>query len=312
MVKSKRAKNSPIPKNISTSSGSVRPSSVTRSISATKRTSSSGSSGSGSINNNNNNNGGQFSSSSSSRYLSSSRNSGHIGATVGPVRLPNVPSRVQTNIHNGHTVDPIAAIHMLSEWGNSVANSLLQMQQNLQPLNNFTETFAKPLLHQEIKRARNRSQKLMPSDISEVSNLEYPAHEDGSSSSGGSGSGSGSGGGGGGTEGSHNHNLNEYDKAELLERANSGNAKIIQPLKKQTSFVTTGPSSGGPGFIGPGHLDRLVSMPLVLGQRSRTEDFVFHGGKCDIPPLVSKGPPLLRRESSLGYSQVPLETSGLY
>ena len=77
--------------------------------------------------------------------------------------------------------------------------------------------------------------------------------------------------------------------------------------------MATGPSSsGGPGFIGPGALDRLPSMPLVLGQRSRTEDFVFHGGKCDIPPLVSKGQPLMRRESSLGYSQIPLETSGLY
>ena len=93
-----------------------------------------------------------------------------------------------------------------------------------------------------------------------------------------------------------------------LEFPTHGAPRAVSMLR-QMSF------EAGPGLIGPGALDRLPSMPLELSNRSRTDDFVFHpaaGGGIKNSPPQSMAPPLVRRESSLGYSQVPLQTSGMY
>ena len=56
-------------------------------------------------------------------------------------------------------------------------------------------------------------------------------------------------------------------------------------------------------LIFEGSLDRLPSMPLDLNGRGRTDDFVFTSTEQPISNM---------RAVSLGYSKVPLQTSGMY
>jgi hypothetical protein len=62
--------------------------------------------------------------------------------------MPVLPQSIKNDLKRNISVPPSVAINTLSEWGQTLTNSLLQMQQCLVPFISFSDDVALPLLQQ--------------------------------------------------------------------------------------------------------------------------------------------------------------------